>query len=218
MMFGNLIWILCIGRKLKQQVFCFSCTYIFSYSGKLPPARAAHGSVIMKKKLYIFGGYCSKFGRIYHFNDMWCLDFHTMEWEQIIYKGIKPAGRYCPILTPLSEDKFIIASGAKFNSTNSEQFFDSYMFDVSQKSLSPKVNFNRSVALGQSLLVSSSIFYFSHEGVSCYNLKKNSFEGIAEKSAQFNGQSSVYQYFFEGTDIFLWIGERIVKIPIKLKM
>jgi len=59
--------------------------------GKLPPPRAFHSSFCVETKFYVFGGSGPKGTK---YNDVWCLNLESSEWEKKTVTGKPPCGRY----------------------------------------------------------------------------------------------------------------------------
>lgn len=56
---------------------------------ELPPKRTGHASVMLKDKIYIFGGTDGQ----YHYNDTWCYDITTNVWKELSCIGYIPVPR-----------------------------------------------------------------------------------------------------------------------------
>ena len=56
-----------------------------------PPPRSGAASVVVKGKLFIFGGYGGGTGRL---DDFWSFDFETNVWEEVpVWSNVKPGSR-----------------------------------------------------------------------------------------------------------------------------
>jgi len=56
-----------------------------------PPGRRSHAAFVYKNKMFIFGGYNQRESR--HYDDFWCFDPKTNNWQEIQASGRKPSPR-----------------------------------------------------------------------------------------------------------------------------
>jgi len=76
-----------VGRRQ-----CLTWTRMVTASGvPLPPPRSGAASVVVKGKLYVFGGYGGGTGRL---DDFWSFDFERNVWEEVpVLSNEKPGCR-----------------------------------------------------------------------------------------------------------------------------
>jgi Kelch motif len=58
-------------------------------SNQVPPPRSGAASVVVKGKLYVFGGYGGGTGRL---DDFWSYDFTNQRWEEVVIHGTEKPG------------------------------------------------------------------------------------------------------------------------------
>lgn len=68
--------------------------------------------IMLKKRLYIFGGFYDTGISYKYFNDVWCFSLETYTWHEIKPSGlIKPAARSACCMTATPDGKILIWGG-----------------------------------------------------------------------------------------------------------
>lgn len=77
-----------------------------------PNARSGHRMIAMKKKLFVFGGFYDTGTSYKYFNDVWCFNLETYQWQEIKPSGaIKPAPRSAGCMAATPDGKILIWGG-----------------------------------------------------------------------------------------------------------
>ncbi|XP_066151519.1 kelch domain-containing protein 4 [Euwallacea fornicatus] len=76
-----------------------------------PSARSGHRMVLIKKQLFLFGGFHDNLRDCKYFNDLYSFDLETYKWKKIEPVGTPPAGRSACCMMPLPDGKILIYGG-----------------------------------------------------------------------------------------------------------
>ncbi|KAM8939235.1 kelch domain-containing protein 2-like [Pelodytes ibericus] len=114
--------------------------------GQKPTARSGHSACLMRRELYIFGGWDTPVC----YNDLYLLDLGLMEFSRVEVKGTSPSARCWHSSAPISDTHFLIHGGYDGN----QALTDTYVFNTVTKTWISLVNKSlpRSPRAGHSML------------------------------------------------------------------
>ncbi|KAF7281033.1 kelch domain-containing protein 4 [Rhynchophorus ferrugineus] len=76
-----------------------------------PSARSGHRMVLVKKQIFLFGGFHDNLRDYKYFNDVYSFDLETYKWKKIEPVGTPPAPRSGCCMVPLKDGKILIYGG-----------------------------------------------------------------------------------------------------------
>ncbi|XP_050303701.1 kelch domain-containing protein 4 [Anthonomus grandis grandis] len=76
-----------------------------------PSARSGHRMVLVKKQLFVFGGFHDNLRDYKYFNDVHVFDLETYKWKKLEPVGTPPAPRSGCCMTPLQDSKILVYGG-----------------------------------------------------------------------------------------------------------
>ncbi|XP_066254482.1 kelch domain-containing protein 4 [Euwallacea similis] len=76
-----------------------------------PSARSGHRMMLVKKQLFVFGGFHDNLRDCKYFNDLYSFDLETYKWKKIEPVGTPPTGRSACCMMPLPDGKILIYGG-----------------------------------------------------------------------------------------------------------
>jgi N-acetylneuraminic acid mutarotase len=76
-----------------------------------PSARSGHRCVLLKKKIYLFGGFHDNNNSYQYFNDLWCFSLETYSWTKVETTGTSPSARSGVVMGTTEDGKIIIYGG-----------------------------------------------------------------------------------------------------------
>lgn len=76
-----------------------------------PSARSGHRCVLLKKKIYLFGGFHDNNNSYQYFNDLWCFSLENYAWKKIETVGTGPTARSGVVMGATEDGKIIIYGG-----------------------------------------------------------------------------------------------------------
>lgn len=76
-----------------------------------PSARSGHRCVLMKKKIYLFGGFHDNNCSYQYFNDFWCFSLESYTWTKLETVGTAPTARSGVVMGATDDAKIIIYGG-----------------------------------------------------------------------------------------------------------
>ncbi|KAL3275296.1 hypothetical protein HHI36_020063 [Cryptolaemus montrouzieri] len=76
-----------------------------------PSARSGHRMVLLKKKLFIFGGFHDNLRQYKYFNDVYCFNLENYEWNKMEVSGNPPSPRSGCLMIPLNDGRLLIYGG-----------------------------------------------------------------------------------------------------------
>lgn len=76
-----------------------------------PSARSGHRCVLLKKKIYLFGGFHDNNCSYQYFNDFWCFSLENYTWSKIETVGTAPTARSGVVMGATEDGKIIIYGG-----------------------------------------------------------------------------------------------------------
>lgn len=76
-----------------------------------PSARSGHRMVLIKKQIFLFGGFHDNLRDYKYFNDVYCFNIETYTWCKIEPAGNGPCPRSGCCMVPLNDGKIIIYGG-----------------------------------------------------------------------------------------------------------
>lgn len=81
-------------------------------AGSAPSPRSGHRMTVMKKNLYIFGGFYDTGVSYKYFDDVWCFSLETYRWHEIKPSGmLKPAPRSACCMSATPDGKILVWGG-----------------------------------------------------------------------------------------------------------
>lgn len=76
-----------------------------------PSARSGHRMVLLKKKLFVFGGFHDNLRSYKYFNDVYTFDLEKYEWKKLEVSGIAPLPRSGCVMLPTQDGRILIYGG-----------------------------------------------------------------------------------------------------------
>ncbi|CAG9763379.1 unnamed protein product [Ceutorhynchus assimilis] len=76
-----------------------------------PSARSGHRMCLVKKQLFVFGGFHDNLRDYKYFNDVYCFDLESYKWKKIEAVGTAPAPRSGCCMMPLQDGRILIYGG-----------------------------------------------------------------------------------------------------------
>ena len=100
--------------------------------GSVPSPRRDHATVIIKEKVWLFGGW-NRFATK-AFDELYELNMHSLVWTQIQTADLKPRGRRCCTLNVISDDVLVLHGGAeKLSISDYKILNDTWILDLKRK-------------------------------------------------------------------------------------
>lgn len=125
------------GWKFLNDAFLFDLSALawvpLTCKGTPPHPRVAHRSVIVGRKMWVFGGcFMDEDFCWHHFADVWTLDLDMWEWKEEQITGEQPRGRHSHSLCPIPNTKRAILFGGHAD-TLPQDLNDCFILDTENK-------------------------------------------------------------------------------------
>ncbi|KAK9871490.1 hypothetical protein WA026_012862 [Henosepilachna vigintioctopunctata] len=104
----------------QSQFYHYQDLWVFNLSTKKwekivapngPSARSGHRMILLKKKIFVFGGFHDNLRQFKYFNDVFVFDLENYSWNKVVASGICPSPRSGCLMMPLNDGRILIYGG-----------------------------------------------------------------------------------------------------------